>query len=1305
MAHWPPISRDDLKQAAGSDGFDGVLPQLVRRLIAETADGLNELDMPGEGGVAIGGFDGVVTADRSTVEVPAGTSVWELSVNKGSGAKADSDYAKRLTGPEGRPAADVTYVQLILAPWRNASTWAAQRSKEGRWKKVRGLNLDAMRGWLDRAPATAVWLAERLGKAVPGARLADDWFDRTWLPSTRLPLSPAAVLAGREQAAAELLSCLAAGRSIVTVAGDLGADEFRAFVAAVADRADEPQRGALKARTLFVDDTAALARLTALPQPLVLVLADARLAASAPTGAPHQIVVLAPPGGDADVEVGPVDARALAELLAAAGEPTERADDLGALARRSLSALRRVLAVHPAALRPSWADGPDLVRRRLLLLGGWDGADPDDRALIERTTGRPWDEAQDIALALTGGSDTPMLGRLDDSWHVVSPSDAWLLLHTYMTRDDIDGLRANALDVLTEPDPLHGLGAAEALRAQMEGRRRRYSSALRHGLARSLALLGSTAGPVPTTGRTTGADQARLAVRDILAAANADPTYAVWAGLRPVLGDLAEAAPQEFLDAMREGVRGPDVLHARMFTDGDDHGVAGLLGPTASHSEFLWALETLAWSPEHFDEAVDILATLAELDPGGRYSNRPARSLADIFSCWHPTTAADEQQRELALRSLLRDHPQVTQALLVALIPDGHDTQVGHRGPRFRDWKRESVLTYADIERNIREVGELLMESLGEDPPALLAAIEKIDHLAREHRRALCDRLSALGESLANEADRAALSEALQSVAARHREYADAAWALPAEEIEPVEAAAAALAPRDPLYRHTWLFAQTWVETGNLVRRDDYEAYDRHVQQMRANAAAEVLTEKGLDGIEALASGTQWPHLVGAALADAAAPDVDADMLVWLELDTPRPDVAYAYLARRIAADPAAVDALLAASSRPRAKAAILRAAGDPPAAWARLEALGDDVAQAYWQRFSFYGLGDFQAVAQAAQGLMTVGRHAAVLALVSLYSEHVDSPDGAELVAAACEALLAADRPDPELRALSSHDLQTVVTLLHRHRDVLGRHRLVNIEWQLFPGLGFQADAPSLHDALSDDPSFFVEIVELVRPADQSAALSGTHSDATGTDDDGDCPTDATRAGEDSGPDDGLHDGDMNRASGDLDALTVRRKMAGRAFEVLQSWRRAPGAGPDGIVDVRRLDAWVDQARPLLAARGRLTSGDREIGIALAHSMPDPDGTTPPRAVRDLLERVGSDDIDHGLSRGIYNRRGPTSRGIFDGGDQERALAATFREHAAGAAAWPRTRRILRGLADEYEREARYNDEEAERRRRGLDS
>jgi hypothetical protein len=52
------------------------LPILIRRLITETAGDLNELDMPGESGVATGGFDGIARASSGTAFVPSGTSVW-----------------------------------------------------------------------------------------------------------------------------------------------------------------------------------------------------------------------------------------------------------------------------------------------------------------------------------------------------------------------------------------------------------------------------------------------------------------------------------------------------------------------------------------------------------------------------------------------------------------------------------------------------------------------------------------------------------------------------------------------------------------------------------------------------------------------------------------------------------------------------------------------------------------------------------------------------------------------------------------------------------------------------------------------------------------------------------------------------------------------------------------------------------------------------------------------------------------------------------------------------------------------------
>lgn len=56
-----------------------------------------------------------------------------------------------------------------------------------------------------------------------------------------------------------------------------------------------------------------------------------------------------------------------------------------------------------------------------------------------------------------------------------------------------------------------------------------------------------------------------------------------------------------------------------------------------------------------------------------------------------------------------------------------------------------------------------------------------------------------------------------------------------------------------------------------------------------------------------------------------------------------------------------------------------------------------------------------------------------------------------------------------------------------------------------------------------------------------------------------------------------------------------------------------------------------------------------------------------------------------------------------MDGGAQEWELRSSFNEEAEDARNWPRSRRILKELAETYEAEARRHDDEAERRQRGI--
>ena len=1264
MDTWPPITRDDLKQAAGLAGFDMTLPLLVRRLIAETAQGLQELDMPGGSGTAAGGFDGVVVARGDSLDVPLGTSVWELSVRRDAQRKADEDYDSRHDGPPGYAATSVTYVQLILAPWKKSRTWQAARTKQRRWREVRAYNLDKIHGWLDRAPATTLWLAEQLGKALPGVRPLEAWFDDTWMPSTRVPLGPEFVLAGRSGQAQQLLEALIDGRQIITIGGDLPPDELRAFVAASIRSGDTTLP--LSTRTVHVWEANTLARLIKQPQPLVIVVTDPALVVDLPHELSHQVIIPGGPGASSQLVVPPVDGQAIAELLKTEGEASDRASTLGAMARRSLLALRRSLACNPTVMIPSWGRGPDQVRRRTALVGAWEGSAASDRDAVAACVGVAYEVAQEQWLQLVAPHETPMLGQINEQWHLLSPEDTWGLISPYLTNDDVDAFCDVSLRVLAQRDPLIGLEQGERLAAQMRGEiPPTYSHTLRTGLARTLALMGRSEDPIPVTGQRTGSELARSVVRQLLNDANSDASYGLWTSLTDVLTLIAEAAPSVFLRALDEGLSDDPPLHSRMFADSGDESYP-LGGGGSPHTAFLWALEVLAWSQDYLDDVVDILAKLTAIDPGGRWANRPAVSLSEILSSWRPNTSADTETRLRVMRSLVRRHPHVARGVLRDLIPDGHGFQTDHPSPQYRDWRRDVVVTRTDFMETVNAAVDLLLDDLEDDPTRFIAFIDKIDDISSDHRANFVHHLKRLGASLTDDGSRRSVWEPLRDALARHREYADAKWALPEDELVLLDEGLAAIAPRAPVDEVSWLFKSDWIELGDIARRDDYRAHEAAVLERRTHAIGKVLSEGGLDSVLDLASGTSYPHFVGVALAEHTH-DVDADMIRWLSQDQLRQSIAYAYVARRLHQAPDAVDEFLDATDDEPSQAMVLRATTNPPIAWEKLGALGDAVAEEYWRNFSYYGLGDFEHVARAVAGLLDAQRYAAALDLIALYDRRSDhGAEIAEHAATALEGLLAAGLGDPELDRLSSHQYRVIFDLLARHTDVIGRQRTVNLEWQYFPALGFEADAPALHEALAEDPAFFVELITLL------------YKRKGGTSADDDSPSEEM-------PND------------------QRRLMASRAFEVLRSWRRCPGTSVDGRVDSTALAEWVSEARSRLTQAGRATVGDQEIGQVLAFAEPDLDGMFPPRSVRELLETVRSDDIESGFLMGLYEKRGVTSRGLYDGGRQEWELAQEAREVSDAANDWPRTKRLYRAVAEGYERHARREDLEAERRRRGL--
>ena len=112
----------------------------------------------------------------------------------------------------------------------------------------------------------------------------------------------------------------------------------------------------------------------------------------------------------------------------------------------------------------------------------------------------------------------------------------------------------------------------------------------------------------------------------------------------------------------------------------------------------------------------------------------------------------------------------------------------------------------------------------------------------------------------------------------------------------------------------------------------------------------------------------------------------------------------------------------------------------------------------------------------------------------------------------------------------------------------------------------------------------------------------------------------------------------------------------------------------------------------------------DQTLGEILAHAPADADGAWPCEPVREVLDDFGAEQMRKGFCIGCFNRRGVTTRSMWDGGEQERTLAETYRGHAERVRfSHPNVAAVLDDLAKDYEHDGRREDTAADLRKEGL--
>lgn len=889
-----------------------------------------------------------------------------------------------------------------------------------------------------------------------------------------------------------------------------------------------------------------------------------------------------------------------------------------------------------------------------MLLGSWDESNEDDRFAAETISAQSYGDWIENLREVVLQDDSPVIQK-NNKWKIPNRAQAWSDFGPRIFDEHLGRFKELAVRILQEADPKFELPKEEHIYARIRGKIRKHSARLREGIAETVAMLGSL--PEPLSSCTTGVPRkvATLIVRDLLRSDD----WEVWTSLNDELPLLAEASPDEFLDAVNRIISTDNARVVKKIFEQE----GGAIGGWNYITGILRGLETLAWDPDHLGRSILTLARLAEIDPGGQWANRPAESITTILLPWLPQTSADVERRIRTVASLLKQSPEVGWKVLMNMLPGSSQVSMGTRKPAFRRYIPEDLLKKLSIEKpqipqqeyahQIIEYAKLASGEARRDLTKLKELLQHTERLTKEAFLQVVEHLRSAEVVGMPEEQRVDLWEAVTSEVAEHRKFADAKWALPKDAVDKLSEAAERLKPKSPMLVHRRLFGSHEAEL--YETKGDYENQRRQVEDLRSNAVKDILEAGGKKALLDFAQTVSMYVEVGVAAAKDPKQSLDRFFLP-LRLghkDNKIKNLTYGFVVERFRMQGWNWFDSLQTKRWSRKKLALLLSyLPFDQATWRRVKRLLGQDEILYWQIVDVHPYTKKTNLQFGVNKLLKYGRPRAALECINWMLYERQSPKYASVY----RTLRILPTSSEAVGQTDGHHVTEVIKWLQNQQNV-DRKVLAEIEWIYLDLLDhhFGSRPVTLERRLADESTFFCEALRIV-----------------------------FRSRSDDGPEEKITE--------------ERKNLATRVYRLLRNWNIVPGTREDGSFDAAKLKKWVAEVRKSCQISGHIEIANDQIGKVLAHSPADPNGLWIHQSVAGLLDEDGMDDLRSGYTVERFNMRG-TFWG--SGGEGERVLATEYREKADAveAAGFIRFADSLRRLAQSYE-----NDAERESKRDRLD-
>lgn len=1249
------ITSTDLTNWAPTRSCQEHLPLLIRKLIrASNVEVLNLL-IPSGDNVILPGFDGTVEVTTGTEYIPSGKSVWEIGSDKAIGEKANEEFNKRTNNIEDSEIAEKAFVFVTPRVWTKKTYWLKKKKELCKWKDVQVIDGQVLEEWIEQQPSVGFWLAKFLEHPL-GNVLALDQYWQEWSTGISNSIPSSMVVFGRENETAHLARFLNGKPNRLIIKAPT-ADEAVAFVAASVEKMGDKLKETIFSKAIIVKSEEDFRSLVPSKSSMILI-ARFEVGSIANQAVKNNHYVIIPIGNNitatkADIQLPRIRRKGFEEGLKEMGYNHEVAEAHIRNSGQSLSVLRRRLNFE-INQQPVWALNRNQIEiLPALLIGTWNEEKEADKTVVSLVANEEYEIYKAKLLRWKIDKDAPVI-EIRSVWRLTSVLDTWSILFQFITKSHLDNLRTVFLIVLPEISPELELEPDKRYLASFFGKIPKFSYAIKEGLCQSLIMIAVFGEEFNFN--SIGSPQGFVdeVIHKLLFQASGD----TWCTLSDFLPLIAEASPREFLQAIDFSLNQDTLPIMEMFGD-----VGDFFTTKSYYTHLLWALENLLFSPDFFLKTVLILGQLSRLDPGGKLANRPINSLVAVFTPWFRQTEVDIEGKKIALQKLIEKEPVVAWELLLKLMPNGH----GHTSPihtckwRFNTQYLQREVSNYDVYIFNSFIFRNLLDLAKENEQKVSQLVDFYEHINLEDRKFFLEYLKEAKNKIEH-SEHLVWSE-LRDLIARHKRHEQQQWALAKTELGILEEVLKLYEPNVLSKRYQHLFESGRIDfpEGKSRKEMSTEERNNYFNKLREDAFEEIYNASGLTEIFELVSKLTHVHYIAHAASRVVVDKEDerkilnllgkddndklclfAKQFIYSKYSLFKKDwieETWNFLNHHYEDEKLLIAFFL--SLPPRRDV------------WNLLETTSGKITKTYWQNVSMPNWSsDLSDNLYLIQNLQSVNRHISVMQVLAYLFNDIST----ELL---CEGLqnMMTIKSDEEVK-IDPYHIGVVFNELYYRNDI-NEEKIVQLELYYLIVLTdrYNESRPKyLHQKLTSNPDFFVEIVSYVHLPDKETV--------------------------------------SERFSEEELKQWFERRTAYK--ELLESWRKIPGVKEDDTIDEKILNNWITKVRDKAKEYKILKGVDAEMGSLLA-TFPRNDTSWPPNVICEILDSLNSKTMLSHFSTEIFNSRGTYMKSAYEGGEQERSLANYFAKMGKRIILqYPLTADVLLKLSENYKRASKDEDDDA---------